>query len=145
MKRSKRRQALDCFMSHIDKTDDDHWLWTGSKDRDGYGRFVRRDMAPREYLAHRWSYRYFRGPIPEGLTIDHLCRVRHCCNPDHLEVVSQRVNLLRGDGFVGKQARMTHCKRGHLLSEDNVYRPPSRPLRRHCRQCKALTSSKKSA
>jgi len=70
------------------------WLWTGSRSRDGYGKFEPATSV--FYKAHRFAYETVVGPIPEGLTLDHLCRVRRCVNPDHLEPVTNQENLLRG-------------------------------------------------
>ncbi len=83
------------------------WLWTGPLTRKGYGRFK---VADKPIQAHRWAYAYLRGPIPEGLTIDHLCRMRHCVNPRHMEVVTSRENTLRGFGVAAQYARRAHCK-----------------------------------
>ena len=68
------------------------WLWTGRKDRTGYGRM---NVAGRSEAAHRVSYRTFRGPIPPGLVLDHVCRTRACVNPDHLDPVSRSENMRR--------------------------------------------------
>jgi hypothetical protein len=87
-------------------------------------------------LTHRVAYTVYVGAIPDGLVIDHLCRQRACCNPDHLEPVTTRVNLLRGEGFVAQQARRTHCPRDHALVGDNVYRRPDGSNRRECRTCR---------
>ena len=70
--------------------------------------------------AHRFSYETLVGPIPEGKILDHLCRVRMCVNPDHLDVVTHGENLRRGFGTTGLRARQTHCIRGHELSGRNV-------------------------
>lgn len=72
-------------------------------------------------LAHRVFYEHHVGPIPLGLTIDHLCKVTRCVNPDHLEPVTQRVNTLRGDGPSAVNARKTHCPHGHEYTPDNTY------------------------
>lgn len=106
------------------------WGWAGRKQPDGYSKF--RDNN-RSSLAHRYSYEHFRGPIPDGLVIDHLCRNRSCSNPAHLEAVTMRENLLRGEGIFAKNARKTHCKRGHALTGDNVYR--THLGHRGCRAC----------
>lgn len=107
------------FLRQVLKTDS-CWTWTGPKNNDGYGSLwvTKRN----KYLkAHRYSYEYFKGPIPEGLTLDHLCRNRGCVNPDHLEPATDRENILRGTAPSAINARKTHCKRGHPLSGDNLY------------------------
>lgn len=107
------------FWERVDKTAD-CWLWTGTLKLDGYGTFW--DPNLRQGLrAHRLSYQAHVGPIPEGLVIDHLCRVRNCVNPRHLEAVTNRVNTLRGVGPTAVQAEKTHCDRGHPLSGANLY------------------------
>jgi hypothetical protein len=90
--RTKRRTIEARFWEKVDKTDT-CWLWTGSSDRLGYGRF---STWPSVTLAHRFAYELLAGPIPDGLVIDHLCRTPSCVNPDHLEPVTQRENLRRG-------------------------------------------------
>lgn len=85
------------------------WLWTRSLSRDGYGWASHED---RTHQAHRLVYRLVRGAPPEGLVLDHLCRVRKCVNPDHLEPVTNRENLRRGDTPTG----METCRKGHPLS-----------------------------
>lgn len=80
------------------------------------------------------SHELHKGPIPEGLVIDHLCRNRGCVNPDHLEAVTQRENILRGEGLAAANARKTHCPKGHPYSGENLYVVPSSG-RRQCRIC----------
>ena len=109
----------------------DCWEWTGSTSQ-GYGRF-RADG--RSVFVHRWAYERFRGPIPAGLTIDHLCRNRRCANPDHLEPVTNRENVLRGEGITAQHARKTHCPQGHEYTPENIYSWPGRPNGRLCREC----------
>lgn len=91
------------------------WLWIGAKV--GYGSI---GDGERRLSAHRLSYETFVGPIPEGLVIDHLCRVPACVNPDHLEAVTTRENLLRGNGFSGRNIRKTHCPAGHPYAPGNL-------------------------
>lgn len=69
------------------------WIWTGCLYPTGYGLFVGNDRLP--HRAHRIAYELWKGPIPAGLVIDHLCCNRACCNPAHLEAVTQRENVLR--------------------------------------------------
>jgi hypothetical protein len=102
------------------------WLWTGRLDKDGYGVFS-------TGRAHRWSYVTFVGPIPEGKQLDHKCRVRNCVNPEHLEPVTLRENLMRGTGYAAIAVRKTHCLRGHPLSGGNLLPRPG--SKRNCREC----------
>lgn len=94
------------------------WLWKASRYSTGYGCLMNKGGS---WLAHRISYELNVGPIPEGLELDHLCRVRGCVNPAHLEPVTHRENGLRGVGQGALNARKTDCKRGHPLSGDNLY------------------------
>lgn len=96
---------------------DDCWLWAGSTNHYGYGRFI---QDRKSLQAHRVMYEVLVGEIPKGLVIDHLCRVLLCVNPEHLEPVTDKVNVLRGIGITAQQARQTHCKRNHKLSGDNI-------------------------
>lgn len=107
------------------------WLWEGSL-TDGYGKFE--PTTHIYYRAHRYAYEMIVGPIPEGLTLDHLCRVRHCVNPSHLEPVSIGENNLRGESIAAQNARKTICKYGHPLDADNTWIVPSTGFRR-CRTC----------
>jgi hypothetical protein len=114
------RTLEERFMEKVEKTEDGCWLWLASLDARGYGQF-RRPEPPHIAKAHRVSYELHVGPIPEGLTLDHLCRVRHCVNPDHLEPVTNRENILRGESFTAQQARQTHCVRGHEFTPENTH------------------------
>ena len=108
------------------------WLWLKQRLPNGYGRF-HRDPTGAAMLAHRFSYERFIGPIPKGLTVDHLCRVRHCVNPEHLEAVTQRENTLRGESPSAVNAAKTICKWGHPLNGGNTYIRPDG--NRDCRSC----------
>jgi hypothetical protein len=103
---------------------DECWPWTAFRDR-GYGRFW---SGKALVWAHRFAYELLRGPIPEGLTIDHLCRNRSCVNPLHMEPVPSAVNTRRG-----AKAMATHCKWGHAFTPENTYL--RREGRRQCRVC----------
>lgn len=108
------------------------WFWVGYVDENGYGRCF---LNGKPGYAHRRSFESFRGPIPPGLTIDHLCRQRSCVNPDHMEAVSMRENLLRGQSPSMIAHRTNVCARGHPLTPDNTVFDRRRNLR-SCRQCR---------
>lgn len=121
--------------------DDPCWLWWGAKVR-GHGRMdvgSTVDGTARTVQVHREAYENLVGPIPRGLTLDHLCRVRHCCNPDHLEPVTNGENVLRGDGLTAINARKTHCPAGHPYDAANTYVIPSGG--RGCRECRRARRS----
>lgn len=103
------------------------WLWAGAWDNKGYGIFSSQGKSLR---AHRVSYEQHKGPIPEGLQIDHLCRVHCCVNPDHLEAVTPKENTLRGFGHTAVNAKKTHCPKGHPYAGENL------ALYGHARCCK---------
>lgn len=111
------------------------WLWTGARNDNGYGYFYGR--AHRSHGAHRYSWMLYRGPIPDGMVIDHLCHVRACVNPDHLRVVSQKANALENSDCVSAlNAKKTHCPRGHEYTEANTYHRANAPgAYRACRAC----------
>ena len=106
------------------------WLWTAYKTQNGYGQF---SIEGRGRYVHRVTYVNRYGPVPKGLTLDHLCRTRHCVNPDHLEPVTNTENVLRGEGWAAKNARKTHCLQGHEFTASNTYVSWGR---RNCRVCK---------
>lgn len=96
--------------------------------------YASRFLGPGSKRAHRVSYETFVGPIPAGLTLDHLCRNTLCINPAHLEPVTIKENVLRGDGPTARNARKTHCDRGHAFDETNT--GPNANGGRSCRACK---------
>lgn len=100
MKRGpKPRPPIERLLSRIEIDDQGCWIWQGTCDYDGYGKIAygqRVNGRPGMERTHRVAYELLAVPVPDGLTIDHLCRVRACCNPDHLEAVTLRENLSRG-------------------------------------------------
>lgn len=104
--------------------------WTGRKNWAGYGQI---SVRGRNLSAHRMAYRVAFGPIPDELVVDHLCRNRACINPEHLELVTTKENVLRGEGLTAVNARKTHCKHGHEFTEENTY--VYRNGGRKCREC----------
>lgn len=121
--------ALDRFQAKYESvTESGCWIWTASLDLNGYGQF---SYKGKRHAAHRVSYELFKGPAPTEL--DHICRVRCCVNPDHLEGVTHHVNLMRGRSFSAVNAQKTHCPHGHLLAGGNLHIRPNG--KRQCRSC----------
>lgn len=132
--RTQRLDPLARFDAKWDEDDNGCWIWSGSLNHKGYGSFMGEGgRGGRVVLAHRWSHETFIGPIPEGFQVDHLCRVRACVNPAHLESVTPRTNTLRSDSVSAINARKTHCKKGHEFTEDNLF--PSTRVERVCLTC----------
>lgn len=95
------------------------WIWMGSCNKGGYGRITRGTLKrAKKYVVHRYLYKLLVGDIPEGLQLDHLCRVRCCVNPSHLEVVTPKENTRRGTNY---NRDKSVCKKGHQYSEENTY------------------------
>ncbi len=107
------------------------WIWAGAKSDRGYGQI---QVAGKTAYAHRTGYELIAGAIPEGLQIDHLCRVQLCVNPSHLEAVTPAVNNLRSESVSARSARATHCLHGHPFDSNNVYHRPG-THQRMCREC----------
>lgn len=108
--------------------EDECWEWAGHKHQ-GYG-FL--SHGGRRYRAHRLAYEFAKGPIPDGLVTDHLCRNPGCVNPAHLEAVTNRENVLRGIGPSAQNARKTHCGRGHYIGEGHYWLLDGK---RVCKKC----------
>jgi len=107
----------------------DCWEWRGARDKDGYGLFKSAEGIM--VRAHRAAFEMAKGPIPNGLQLDHLCRHRWCVRPSHLEAVTCAVNIRRGE--TGRaQSRRTHCPRGHERTPENLVR---RGRKHTCRLC----------
>lgn len=132
---------VERFWSKVTKTDT-CWLWTAYLRR-GYGKIK---ISNRTVLAHRFAYEMLVGPIPDGLQLDHLCRVRNCVNPAHLEPVTSRENTLRGATPAALNAAKTHCKNGHEYTPENTYliKPTKTQPNgaRACRTCRRAAHSR---
>lgn len=123
-------RELERFRAKVAPTDDADAciVWTGST-TNGYG-YMRFRGTPQ--TAHRIAYEHFVGPIGEGLVVDHLCRNRSCVNVRHMELVTNRENILRGESPAAKYARSDRCVNGHEWSPENtgIYKGA-----RRCRSC----------
>lgn len=106
-------------------------LWTGSVHASGYGRMS--DSSGKTAYVHRLMYELFVGPIPDGLELDHLCRVRRCASPAHLEAVTRQVNQLRGQTISAANAAVARCPQDHAYDEANTGRRPGG--QRYCKAC----------
>jgi hypothetical protein len=106
------------------------WNWLRARTASGYGEA---NIGGRVVSMHRAVYEYVLGPIPEHLELDHVCRNRGCCNPYHLEPVTHRENVRRGDSASARLARATHCIAGHEFTPENTVIIAGG---RQCRQCK---------
>ena len=125
----KREDPKVIFWRHVARSDN-CWLWTASVNKSGYGQF---GSHSHKFAAHRFSFELHKGPIPDGLELDHLCRNRLCVNPAHLEPVTTRTNLMRGVSFSAKNHAKRECLRGHAFSGDNLRFAPDG--HRRCRAC----------
>jgi len=114
------------------------WIWMGALTQGGYGSI---SIGGNSKKTHIVLYSRTKGEIDAHLQLDHLCRVRCCVNPDHLEPVTQKVNILRGESPTAINKKKTHCIRGHELSEANVHITKKRGSR-DCRQCRNLRQAK---
>lgn len=110
------------------------WLWTRSCYRDGYASF---SWQGRTVAGHLVAYRTLVGRVPDGLRLDHTCRIRHCVNPAHLEPVTQKINILRGVGTSAQHARKLACHLGHAFDVENtrIEIRKDGSVRRICRKC----------
>lgn len=143
MKKVRISDPAERVTSYIDMTADGCWIWTGARSTGNYGRIF---FGGRVLQAHRVVYQLHRGPIPEGLELDHICHTadtscpggescphRPCVNPDHLQPVTGRENKVRGRSPAAKYAANTHCPQGHPFSPENTYIWRSSRICRTCR------------
>ena len=127
----------DRFLKKVNKTDT-CWIWNASRcggNNMNYGQFWYK--GKRDY-AHRVSYKIFKGDIKAGLVIDHLCKNTLCVNPEHLETVTPRENLIRGDSPSAINNRKTNCLNGHEFTPENTYFHGPLKKKRGCRHCRDL-------
>lgn len=131
--------SIDSFLirlhAKILKTPDGCWLWQGKNyvgGRGGHLKYGTISLAGKGWLVHRAAYSVLKGPIPEGLTLDHLCRVTLCVNPDHLEPVTLRENIQRSPILAARKA-ITHCPAGHPYAGHNLIHKQG--ASRQCRAC----------
>jgi hypothetical protein len=123
--RAQRSDPVARFWSQVNKTDT-CWLWTGGLNNGGYGRYSTGDGS---IGPHVYAVLLDGREVPDGMEVDHLCRVRHCVRPDHLDVVTHTTNVRRS---LPHRAQLPTCRNGHELTLDNVM--PSQG-KRACRIC----------
>lgn len=121
------------------------WVWMGAIEGGGYGQYRWPGTPSRRTHAHRVSWMLRRGPIPEGMYLDHICRVRCCVNPSHLRVVTPRQNAIENSvGAAAKNAAKTHCPLGHPYTTENTYQYQyGTGGLRICKQCSRIHGEKK--
>lgn len=129
-----RKTLQERFWEKVDKNGANGcWLWVASLNNDGYGQFWGKDRMRK---AHRVSYELVRGEIPKGLELDHLCKIRHCINPDHLEPVTYRENQSRSSQTILAIHRARDfCPQGHPLEGDNLTMDHLKRGWRNCLTC----------
>lgn len=145
-----RELNLDKILERTERDPCGCLLWQGALNSSGYGVIRIGTKADNDLrLAHRAVYEIVHGPIPTGYHVDHVaakgCLYTNCVNPDHLEAVTPRENLLRGTHPNFVTARTGVCARGHKLTGDNVRTRPSRPGAMWCRACEELMKTARAA
>ena len=132
-------QGVDSrFWNKCSIADNGCWEWQGFLNPAGYGQFSAGNG--KVMLTHRWTYQRFVGPLIDGMHIDHLCRNVKCCNPEHLEQVTPRVNMERTTGHRHShysKGNRSHCGNGHEMTPENSYKRPGRVNSYACRACHA--------
>ena len=123
-------QSIRAFCAFVEVQPSGCWYWRGAHDGHGYGHLTRKGKVIK---AHRFAYELVHGPIRKRLVLDHLCRIPLCVNPAHLEAVTNKENLLRGEGWAGRHARKTTCPRGH---EYDVFKLKNGGPMRECLRCR---------
>lgn len=123
------------ILRHIDRSSG-CWVWCGRLKDNGYATIVHNKKC---CYVHRVTYAHYKGPIPADCEIDHLCRNRACCNPDHLEAVPHLVNMLRGYTIIATNAAKTHCPQGHKFTPENT------SMAKGCRSCRTCDRTRSSA
>ena len=128
-----RRPLIDRAMAFVmPEPNSGCWLWLGGIQGGGYGIVRRGSKRDGSLVAHRAIYEHFVGPVPDGLELDHKCKVRCCVNPAHLEPVTHLENIKRGFSY---NARKTHCPQGHAFALHGGTRTNGK---RYCRKCNRL-------
>lgn len=120
------------------KVIDGCWIWQGSLLNSGYGLFT--DENGKAITAHRWAYKYFKGNIPAGYVVDHICRNPACVYPKHLQAITQSDNIKRSLLVKARSAR-THCKHGHEFTPENTRYVKGQRGRR-CAKCLYISKLK---
>ena len=136
----KINPAITAIKEHLDKKWSDYpcYEWQGYKTNLGYGQLGTAKKLGKNLYAHRIVWEAVNGPIPEGLSLDHLCRNPSCISPHHLEPVTHKENCLRGVGVGAINSKKTHCKTGHAFDELNT--GYLKDGRRYCKECQRLAT-----
>lgn len=138
MRRSRHPPLEQRFWPQVEKTDT-CWLWRGWIDKDGYGNI---HGFGKQQGSHRVAWMMLNGAVPDGLVIDHICRVRNCVNPEHLRAITFVQNVMCGEGPCARHKRKTHCTNGHELTEENVHLRGGGKWR-SCRICERAADKRK--
>lgn len=147
-RRRTRSEVIDHLAANFVVDESGCWFWMGGLTNEGYGRMSwQHENGVNVPGAHRVVMHAIGQRVPRELVIDHLCRNRHCVNPDHLEAVAQRENVLRSPIAQGAlNAGKTHCPSGHPYSPENTYtyvmKPPRSCTTRVCRTCQKAYSDR---